>query len=166
MLLAGSGIKLGLTEEQKDEDARGELERRRVAALNYQVNENREKAGFLREKVSTEVQDEKLKDEIDALVTGEAPMTANERIQRLAKTNSYIDRFEQILREREDEVKWEKTRHERFASMKEIMGNLKGNLIAAAYPRGGGEHLGHERVIGIPKADLPDARANDKYTTF
>ena len=93
-------------------------------------------------------------------------MTADERMRRLAKTTSYIDRFEQILREREDEVKWEKTRKERFASMKEIMGNLKGNLIAAAYPRGGGEHLAHERVIGIPKADLPDARGNDKYSSF
>ena len=33
-------------------------------------------------------------------------MTANERMLRLAKTSSYIDRYEQILKEREDEEKW------------------------------------------------------------
>lgn len=50
--------------------------------------------------------------------------------------------------------------------MKAIMGNLKDNLIAAAYPRGGGEHLKFERVIGVPKDKIPDARAKDKYTSF
>jgi hypothetical protein len=68
-------------------------------------------------------------------------MTANEKMDRMMKTEDYIERFEQVLKEREDEAIWMQTRHDRFANMQEIMTNLKDNLISAAYPRGGGEHL-------------------------
>lgn len=61
VLVAGSGITLGLTEEQKDEEAKGELEKRRVAALNFRVSEAREKAEFLAGKVKGESKDKKLK---------------------------------------------------------------------------------------------------------
>jgi hypothetical protein len=39
VLIAGSGIKLGLTEEQKDEEIKMELEKRRIAKMNFKVNE-------------------------------------------------------------------------------------------------------------------------------
>lgn len=94
MLIAGSGIKLGLTEEQKDEDIRRELDKRRVSKLNFRMNEDLERMAFLKHKVRTEVEEDKLKNELDKIVTGEKPMTANERMVQLAKTNSYIDRFE------------------------------------------------------------------------
>lgn len=151
MLIAGSGIKLGLTEEQKDEDVRRELDKRRVSNLNFRMNEDLERMAFLKHKVRTEVEEDKLKNELENIVTGEKPMTANERMLQLAKTNSYIDRFEQILKEREDEDKFNRARHERFENMKAIMGTLKDNLISAAYPRGGGEHLKYSTVIGVPK---------------
>lgn len=121
---------------------------------------------FLKHKVRTEVEEDKLKNELDQIVTGEKPMTANERMLQLAKTNSYIDRFEQILKEREDEDKFSRARHERFENMKAIMGTLKDNLISAAYPRGGGEHLKYSTVIGVPKDEVPNSRAKDKYTSF
>lgn len=70
------------------------------------------------------------------------------------------------MKEREDEDKFNRARHERFQNMKAIMGTLKENLISAAYPRGGGEHLKYSTVIGVPKDDVPNARAKDKYTSF
>ena len=49
--------------------------------------------------------------------------------------------------------------------MKNLMDNLKSNLISAAYPRGGGEHL-QKDVLGVAKENIVDTRAHDKYKSF
>lgn len=49
--------------------------------------------------------------------------------------------------------------------MKSAVQELKKNLVRAAYPRGGGEHLAHA-VLGVPEEAVVDARANEKYETF
>ena len=47
-----------------------------------------------------------------------------------------------------------------------MMENLKGNLITAAYPRGGAEHLEYHQVLGEKAKNLPDFRAQDSYKSF
>lgn len=54
--------------------------------------------------------------------------------------------------------------------MKSTVGALKRNLVLAAYPHGGGEHLyPHGAVLGMDGLDLEaaqDARIKDKFVTF
>jgi len=48
------------------------------------------------------------------------------------------------------------------------MENLKINLITAAYPRGGADHLLLEsrKLLGEPTKKMPDFRAQDSYKSF
>lgn len=61
-----------------------------------------------------------------------------------------MEKYELILKEREEEKKFQNTRHERFQTMIGIVDSLKNNLISAAYPRGGGDHLKErDNVLGV-----------------
>ena len=93
-------------------------------------------------------------------------MTINDKLRAVQKTDDYVERFEHILREREDEERWQKDRFGRFATMQSVMQNLKTNLITAAYPRGGGEHLRFREVLGVRGNLLPDFRGMDNYKSF
>ena len=162
-LAAGSGIALGQTEEQKFEQQKAVLELRRIQNLNFQI-----------EMRNKDYKDNKHLEEAEKMITNEdkmieeaisKPLTANEKLRQLQSTEKYIEKYEQVLKEREEEELWQKTRHKRFQNMKNLMENLKGNLITAAYPRGGGEHLTKD-VLGVAKESIGDSRALDKYKSF
>ena len=94
-------------------------------------------------------------------------MTANERMRVLQATDDYVEKYELILKEREEEKKFQATRHERFRTMMGIVDSLKDNLISAAYPRGGGDHLKEkDNVLGIKAKHVKDKRSEEQFTSF
>lgn len=46
---------------------------------------------------------------------------ANDKLRVLANTDDYLLRYEHILKEREEQDKWEKARHRRFKNMVNIV---------------------------------------------
>ena len=49
--------------------------------------------------------------------------------------------------------------------MKGLLDALKDNLISAAYPRGGGEHLTRD-ILGVKKESVLDTRTYDKFKSL
>lgn len=71
------------------------------------------------------------------------------------RTDIFVEKFERILKDREDELKQSKTRKARFDHMQVTMEVLKSQLIKAVYPSGGGDHLQpggsySKKVLGVP----------------
>jgi len=66
----------------------------------------------------------------------------------IANTDNYLERYEHILKEWEDQEKWENARHKRFTNMLTIIQTLKHSLIKVAYPWGGEGKL-RSGVLGI-----------------
>ena len=162
VLAPGSGITLGLTEEQKDEQQKAVLELRRVQNLNFQVHSKSKPPDPALLDKAADMLDQ---DDLSRIQADPMKLSANEKLRALQLTENYIEKFEQVLREREEEERWQKTRHQRFENMKNLMDNLKSNLISAAYPRGGGEHLKSD-ILGVKKDAIPDSRALDKFRSF
>ena len=70
--------------------------------------------------------------------------------------DGYIYKYEQVLKEREEEGKWKQTRHNRFDSIIGITKELKKNLISAVYPRGG--HIA-TKLLGMD--EIQDTRIDE-----
>jgi hypothetical protein len=56
---------------------------------------------------------------------------------KIKHVDGYLYKYEQIMRERDEEERWKKTRHDRFKNIINSNSELKRNLIRAAYPKGG-----------------------------
>ena len=110
ILVSGSKITLGLTEEQKDEEMQRELEKRRVEASNYKNQLEDRLLG--KRRIPTENSKLGLQPNADT-----RPLSPNERLRVVHNTENYIEKYEHILREREDEERWQKDRFARFSSM-------------------------------------------------
>ena len=54
--------------------------------------------------------------------------------KKLLHVDGYVYKYEQVLKEREEENKWKETRRNRFNNIKSIALELKKNLVKAAYP--------------------------------
>lgn len=142
VLAAGSTITLGLTDEQKDEEKKKELERRRIATMNLQTEE---RAQAIEGKSS--------------LIAGLKAKSVADKLKMFSKTNKYIAKYETILQEREEEEKRFKSRKERFQTIQGVVGELKETLIRAAYPRGGEVAY---KLMGDSK-EIPDFRKNETF---
>lgn len=138
------------------------LELRRVQNLNFQVHSKSKPPDPALLDKAADMLDQ---DDLSRIQADPMKLSANEKLRALQLTENYIEKFEQVLREREEEERWQKTRHQRFENMKNLMDNLKSNLISAAYPRGGGEHLKSD-ILGVKKDAIPDSRALDKFRSF
>ena len=77
---------------------------------------------------------------------------------KLMHVDGYIYKYEQIVREREEEAKWQKTRHERFKTIINSTNELKQNLVRAAYPKGG-EIAFRLLDVQVPEEDHVDEGA-------
>ena len=120
VLAAGSTITLGLTDEQKDDEKKWELERRRIATVNLQMEER-----------------DRAIEGKSSLAMGLKAKSVADKLKMFSKTNKYIAKYETILQEREEEEKRFKSRKKRFQTIQGVASELKETLIRAAYPRGG-----------------------------
>ena len=64
-------------------------------------------------------------EDVRTKIEGVKPINVNERLRVFQKTDLFIEKYEQIIKEREDENRWKKTRHERFFNMRLVLEQLK-----------------------------------------
>jgi len=87
VLAAGSAITIGVTEEQKDRDQRAELEKRRVAALEFRIHDLAQQQGVQGHGAAGLL-------DMRKLVAGLKPISANERMRVFQKTDEFVEKFE------------------------------------------------------------------------
>lgn len=142
VLAAGSTITLGLTDEQKDDEKKWELERRRIATVNLQMEER-----------------DRAIEGKSSLAMGLKAKSVADKLKMFSKTNKYIAKYETILQEREEEEKRFKSRKKRFQTIQGVASELKETLIRAAYPRGGDIAY---KLMGDSK-EIPDFRKDEAF---